>query len=110
MTEKQVRDMLMKAIDAAQPHPLRHYHVCCWQGDIRCLPSRHTTKSHPVFFTVAGQVLTSGLSPRQWRVLTQRIIHICRMTGLTFDGLSPERETSVPSEPGCLLSQGGQYL
>jgi len=95
MVERQVRDVLMSAIDAAQHDPLRLYHVCHWQGEIRCLPSRHTTKTHPVFFTVAGQVLSRGLSPRQLWVLTHRIFHICRMTGLPLDGLSGNNETAV---------------
>ncbi len=95
MMERQVRDMLMGAIDAAQPDPLRLYHLCYWQGGIRCLPSRHTTKTHPVFFTVPGQALSRGLSPRQLWVLTHRIFHICRMTGLPLDGLSGNNETVV---------------
>lgn len=93
MVERQAQDMLMSVINAARPDPLRHYHVCHWQGEIRCLPSRHTTKTHPVFFTVAGQVLARGLSPRQVRVLTHRILHICRITGLALDGLCGNNET-----------------
>jgi len=95
MVERQVRDMLMSAIDAAQPDPLRHYHVCYWHGEIRCLPSRHTTKSHPVFFTIAGRLLSRGLSPRQVWVLTHRVFHICTMTGLSLDGLSGNNEMVV---------------
>ncbi len=95
MIEQQVRDKLMSAIEATRPHPLRHYHVCYWQGDIRCLPSHHTTRCHPVFFTVAGQVLARGLSPRQLWALTHRILHICRMTGLELDGLRGDREAAA---------------
>jgi len=95
MVERQARNMLKNVIEAARPDPLRHYHLCHWQGEIRCLPSRHTTKAHPVFFTVAGQVLARGLSPRQLWVLAHRILHICRMTGLSLDGLSGNDETAI---------------
>jgi len=48
--------------------------------------------------------LNNGLSAQQWRVLTRRIIYICRMTGLTLTGLSPQStgpsfSGSTPPEP-----------
>ena len=80
--EEQIRRIVTSAVGEAHPSPLRYYHVCHWQNGIRCLHPRHTRRAHPVFLTVAGEVLATGLSPRQWKVLTRRIIYICRMTGL----------------------------
>lgn len=100
MVQEQVRHIVAGAINAAQTRPLRYYHVCYWQGRIQCLRAGHTTRAHPVFLTTTGEVLTHGLSAQQWRVLTHRIIHICRMTGLTLDGLSSRFPSSSFSESG----------
>jgi regulator of nucleoside diphosphate kinase len=104
MVEEQVRHIVDNAISTAQVRPGRYYHVCYWQGRIQCLRAGHATKAHPVFFTATGQMLTDGLSAQQWRVLTHRIIHICRMTGLTLNGLAarsagPFSAEAAPPEP-----------
>ncbi|HSV98673.1 MAG TPA: GreA/GreB family elongation factor [Sedimentisphaerales bacterium] len=104
MVEEQVRHIVARAISATKIRSTRYYHVCCWQGRIQCLRAGHTTRTHPVFLTTTGDALTDGLSAQQWRVLTHRIIHICRMTGLTLNGLSaksagPSSSRSTPPEP-----------
>jgi regulator of nucleoside diphosphate kinase len=50
-----------------------------------------------VFLGAAGEVFTDGLSPQQWRVLTNRILYICRMTGLTLKDLSAPSQ-DAPAE------------
>ena len=99
MMEEQIRRIVTSVVGNAHPSPLRYYHVCRWQNGIPCLHPRHTRKAHPVFLTAAGEVLATGLSPRQWKVLTRRIIYICRMTGLTLDGLSPSSASAGVSPP-----------
>ena len=101
MMEEQIRRIVTSAAGKAHPSPLRYYHVCHWRNGIRCLDPRHTRKAHPVFFTLPGHVLAAGLSAHQWRVLTRRIIYICRMTGLTLNELSPACASAgaLPSVP-----------
>ncbi len=108
MKEEQVRNIAMSAINAIQPHPLCDYHVCYWQGRVRCLPSAHTTKAHPVFFTVVGQVLADGLSPYQWRVLTHRLLHFAGMTGLALGELSTTRVAAGGNGSGRSIQPCGR--
>jgi len=85
MMEEQVRQIVKSAIDTTCPHPLGRYHLCWWQDQIQCRPIDHTTKAHPVFLTMIGHVLTAGLSPHGWQVLTSRIIHFCANADLTHN-------------------------
>jgi len=87
MMEEQVRQIVLDAIDSVCPHPLGCYHLCWWQDRIQCLPVHHTTKAHPVFLTMTGHVLTAGLSPHSWQVLTSRILHFHESADLTRSGL-----------------------
>lgn len=89
MMEEKIRRLVACAVGAAPPSPLRYYHVCHWREGLRCLDPHHTKRAHPVFLTLPGQVWATGLSPYQWKVLTRRIIYVCRMTGLPLDGLPP---------------------
>ncbi|HSV98674.1 MAG TPA: hypothetical protein VLI39_00770 [Sedimentisphaerales bacterium] len=73
MREEVVRQIVTGAIDAARPHPLEYYHLCWWEDEIQCHHIHHTKKAHPVFLTVAGDVLGTGLSPHYWRLLVRRI-------------------------------------
>ncbi|MBP7050799.1 MAG: hypothetical protein KBE65_07280 [Phycisphaerae bacterium] len=107
--EGQIRSIITGAIRDAQAHPVRDYHVCYWQGRIRCLASHHTTKAHPVFFTALGQILAAGLSPQQWEALTRRILHFHRMTGLTLSGLPFPRVDARGNEADRLTHQSGEY-
>jgi hypothetical protein len=73
MMEEKVRQIVTDAIDAELPHALGYYHLCWWEDEIQCHPIHHTKKTHPVFLTATGDVLTNGLSPRYWRLLIRRI-------------------------------------
>lgn len=108
-TERQIRSIVLGAIRDAQAHPRLDYHVCYWQGRIRCLPSHHTTKSHPIFFTMVGQVYVAGLSPHQWEVLTRRILHFRRMTGLRLSGPPFPRADARGNEADGLTRRSGEY-
>jgi len=91
MMEEQVRQIVKSAIDTTCPHPLGCYHLCWWEDQIQCLPTHHTTKAHPVFLTVTGHVLTAGLSPHGWQVLTSRITHFCGDADLTRNEMAVDR-------------------
>jgi len=93
MREEQVRSMVAKVIAAAQPSPFRFYHLCWWRDGVQCLHAHHTTAPHPIFFSMLGQVLNTGLSSSQWQVVRGRILYFCQVTHLPLDGLSarPER-------------------
>jgi len=107
--EGQIRSIVTGAIRDAQAQPVRDYHVCYWQGRIRCLASHHTTKAHPVFFTALGQILTAGLSPQQWEALTRRILHFHRMTGLTLSGPAFPRAYARGNEADQPTHRSGEH-
>ncbi len=80
MMEEQVRQIVAGAIEAAHPHPFGCYHLCWWEDRIQCRQIHHTSKTHPVFLTVTGDVLATGLSPRHWQIVDRRIGYFNRMT------------------------------
>ena len=94
MKEEQVRRMATKIIAAAQPTPLRFYHLCWWRDGIQCLHAHHTTEPHPIFLSMPGQVLTGGLSRYQWKLVTGRILYLCEIMDLPLNLLSAPSEAS----------------
>lgn len=102
MREEQVRRMLTTIIAATGPNPMRFYHLCWWRDGIQCLHVHHTTEPHPVFLSLPGQVLTSGLSRYQWKLVTGRILYLCQIMDLPLNLLQAQSEdgrTQASVEP-----------
>jgi regulator of nucleoside diphosphate kinase len=78
MTSEQVREIVAQAIAAAQLSPYKYYHLCWWQRKIQCFPAYHTKEKHTVLFSSPGDILESGLSPYQWKLIETRIGDFCR--------------------------------
>ncbi len=89
MLEQQVRRIVTEMIAAVEPNPVRFYHLCWWEKGLQCLHVHHTTEAHPIFLSVPGQVLTAGLSPSQWRLLTERLANFCQMLDVSLDARTP---------------------
>lgn len=92
VSDKRVRQVLMRAIAEAQLEPGRYYHVCWWEGRLQCLHVHHTKEHHPSFYAANGYVFTEGLNVYQWRLVTNRVIDFCRQCGITLRGRVARRE------------------
>jgi regulator of nucleoside diphosphate kinase len=78
MMSEQLRQTVVQAIAATQLSPYKYYHLCWWQRKIQCFPAYHTKEKHTVFFSSPGDILESGLSPYQWKLIETRIGDFCR--------------------------------
>jgi len=97
MLEQQVRRVVTEIVATAQPNPVRFYHLCWWEKGLRCLHVHHTTEAHPIFLSMPGKVLTGGLSPSQWNLLTERLATFCQMLDVPLDAGTPR-----PQNPGSV--------
>jgi len=93
MLEQQVRRLVTEIVAVAQPNPIRFYHDCWWNTGLQCLHVHHTTEPHPVFLCVPGKVLTAGLSPSQWSLLTDRLACFCQMVDVPLDARASRTES-----------------
>ncbi len=109
MTEQRVRHIVSEAIAAAQPNAEKYYHLCWWEGRIRCLHVRHTLEVHPVFFSAPGQMLNDGLSSSQWGLLTTRIMDFCASRGITLRPKSRAATEARASSASQLRRQVTDY-
>lgn len=89
MTEKRIQQLIAKALCASEIDQAKYYHMCWWEGRLRCLHVHHTKEIHPVFFAAPGEVFMGTLNPRQWQLLTERILEFCRKHNITASGRSP---------------------
>lgn len=99
MLEQQVRRVVTETVAAAQPNPVRFYHLCWWGKGLQCLHVHHTTEAHPIFLSVPGKVLTGGLSPSQWRFLTERLTYFCQMLDVSLDGSTLRTQSHHDGRP-----------
>jgi len=99
MFEQQVRRVVTDIVVAAQPNPVRFYHLCWWEKGLRCLHVHHTTEAHPVFLSVPGKVLTGGLSPSQWNLLTERLACFYQMLDVPLDAQTPRTQSHHDRRP-----------
>lgn len=73
MKPKDVTKIVMEAIQHRPPSDHDYYHFCWWQDKLRCMPCRHTEKTHPILLLAPVDVLESGLSPFQVRLIEERL-------------------------------------
>ena len=92
MTEKRMQQIVAKAIAETDIDPTRYYHICWWEGRVRCSHVHHTKEIHPVFFGVPGDALIDGLTPHQWRLITTRIMDFCRTRNVKPAGDATSRK------------------
>jgi len=85
MTDRQIRDILARAVAAAQPVAEKYYHLCWWEKSVQCHHVRHTKDSHEVFFSALGNIFLNNMSAVQWRLATERIAEFCRRRGIVLD-------------------------
>ncbi len=85
MAERQVQNVVAQAIAETPLHREKYYHVCWWQDRLQCLHARHTKEVHDAFYSAPGQVFIEGLSPYQWRLLTERVADFCRRRRIELD-------------------------
>ncbi len=97
MTEKRVQQLIAKALTSAHIDRAKYYHLCWWEGRLRCLHVHHTQDMHPVFFAAPGEVFAEALNPHQWQLLTDRIMAFCRSHNVAPNGRRP---------PGALHGSG----
>jgi regulator of nucleoside diphosphate kinase len=99
MTEKRAQQLIAKAIASTPIDRTRYYHMCWWEGRLRCLHVHHTKDVHPVFFAAPGETFAEALNERQWQLLTERIAAYCRTHNVTASGRPPRsnRGTRVES-------------
>lgn len=93
MTETKVREIVAKAISAAEIEPWKYYHVCWWNGKLQCLHVHHTKEHHPAFYAASGYVFTDGLTDHQWKLVTDRVTEFCRSRGIRLTA-GPTRRTA----------------
>ena len=115
MLEQHVRRVVTEIVAAAEPNPVRFYHLCWWEKGLRCLHVHHTTEAHPIFLSVAGQVLTGGLSASQWSLVVERLTNFCRMCWTCpLDTEAPRPESHQAPGPGqerrCVTEFDAQRL
>ena len=99
MLEQQVRRVVTEFVAAAQPNPVRFYHLCWWGKGLQCLHVHHTTEAHPIFLSVPGKVLTGGLPPSQWNLLTERLACFCQMLDVSLDARTPQTRSYSDQRP-----------
>ena len=99
MLEQQVQRVVTEIVAAAAPNPVRFYHLCWWEKGLRCLHVHHTTEAHPIFLSVPGKVLAGGLSPSQWRLLTERLAYFCQMLDVSLDARTPRAQSPHDGRP-----------
>lgn len=92
MTEKRVQQLIAKALTSADVDRAKYYHMCWWEGRLRCLHIHHTKDVHPVFFAAPGEVFAETLNPHQWQLLTDRIMAFCRRHNVAADGRPSQGE------------------
>ncbi len=100
MTEKQVQNIVAQAIAETPLSREKYYHVCWWQDKFQCLHARHTKEVHDAFYSAPGQVFIEGLSPYQWRLLTERIADFCHRRRIELDACAGQ----MNSERGAGMS------
>lgn len=98
MTDKKVRQTVEQAIAEAHPMRERYYHLCWWKGRLQCLHIHHTKEVHTVFYSAPGQVFIDGLTPHQWRLVTTRVMDVCRSRSMTLGGGSARRKARTPTQ------------
>jgi len=91
MNETQVKQVVARAITAANIESWKYYHVCWWEGKLQCLHVHHTKEHHPAFYAASGYVFTDGLSVHQWRIVTDRVMEFCRTRGIQLPSGSTRR-------------------
>lgn len=89
MTEKRAQQLIAKAITSTPIDRTRYYHMCWWEGRLRCLHVHHTKDVHPIFFAAPGETFAEALNERQWQLLTERIAAYCRTHNVTASGRLP---------------------
>lgn len=99
MTEKRIQQLIAKALCASPIDQAKYYHMCWWEGKLRCLHVHHTKDPHPVFFSAPGEVFMGTLNPRQWQLLTERIMEFCRSHNITASGRSPRNGGHIRTRP-----------
>lgn len=53
--------------------PAATYHICFYDGRVACLPTKHTTTPHPIFYRPHAADLTKGFTGPQWSLIASRI-------------------------------------
>ncbi len=99
MNEIKTRQIVAKAIAAADIEPWKYYHVCWWKGKLQCLHVHHTKEHHPAFYAASGYVFTEGLTEHQWKLVTDRAIEFCRTRGVRLTVGSTRRKADSPAGP-----------
>lgn len=99
MTETKVKEIVAKAIAAANIESWKYYHVCWWEGKLQCLHVHHTKDHHPVFYGASGYVFADGLTVHQWRLVTNRVLEFCQTRGITLSDGSPRRKGKMAAKP-----------
>jgi regulator of nucleoside diphosphate kinase len=95
MNETKVKEIVAKAIAAADIEPGKYYHVCWWQEKLQCLHVHHTKEHHPAFYAASGYVFTDGLTDYQWKLVTDRVTEFCRTRGIRLTAGSTRRKASA---------------
>lgn len=89
MIEKRAQQLIAKAIASTPIDRTRYYHMCWWEGRLRCLHVHHTKDVHPIFFAAPGETFAEALNERQWQLLTERIATYCRTHNVTASSRPP---------------------
>ncbi|MDI6447951.1 GreA/GreB family elongation factor [Anaerobaca lacustris] len=98
MTEKRIQQLIAKALASTAIDLTRYYHMCWWEGRLRCLHVHHTKDVHPVFFAAPGEAFAEALNERQWQLLTERIAAYCRTHNVTASGRPPRSKAGAREE------------
>jgi regulator of nucleoside diphosphate kinase len=99
MMDKQVQNIVSRAIAAAGVDRERCYHVCWWEDQVQCHHVHHTRDAHEAFFSAPGYVLLDGLSAAQWHLVTTRITEFCRSRGIDLAVRTGRHRPTRASEP-----------
>src|SRR5512133_3043161 len=97
MNEVKVKEIVAKAIAAADIESWKYYHVCWWQGTLQCHHIHHTKEHHPAFYAASGYVFADGLSVHQWKLVTDRVTEFCRTRGIRLPTGSTRRKAEAPA-------------
>lgn len=98
MTGKRAQQLIAKAIASTPIDRTRYYHMCWWEGRLRCLHVHHTKDVHPVFFAAPGETFAEALNERQWQLLTERITAYCRNHDVSASHRTPRCNRGVRDE------------
>jgi len=91
MTDKRAQQLIAKAIASSDIDRVKYYHMCWWEGRLRCLHVHHTKDIHPVFFAAPGDTFANALNERQWKLLTDRIVAFAQNRRIGVDGRTQGR-------------------